>query len=342
MTMLKSLVKWIAYPPIFAAGLVVYAMRRKLPERSYQAMIWLFCVTRGRSNDLFSRVISWAYPPYRFGDASGVLGDMNDKALRTKVARDLRVHGYHVFDRRLPEDLCDRLLRYALTHECRLRPMDGMTAGGPVFAVYHRDAPRAVRYEFTTQDLLRNEDVQSLLADLSFAAVAQDYLGCRPLVDVMGLWWHTGFSDVPDSEAAQFFHFDMDRFKWVKFFLYLTDVEPENGPHSFIAGSHRTGAISARLLDKGYARLTDEEVRGEFAPERIIEITGKRGTVIAEDTRGLHKGKHVLRGDRLVLQFQFSNSLLGTNYPRTSMGYVESPALRARLKEYPQLYNAYR
>ena len=44
-------------------------------------------------------------------------------------------------------------------------------------------------------------------------------------------------------------------------------------------------------------------------PEDMVEIGGPRGTIFAEDTRGLHKGKHLLTGDRLLFQLEFSNSL---------------------------------
>ena len=33
--------------------------------------------------------------------------------------------------------------------------------------------------------------------------------------------------------------------------------------------------------------------------------------MIVEDTRGLHKGKHVENGDRLVFQLQYTSSLFG-------------------------------
>jgi hypothetical protein len=335
-------VKWVVFLPMLVIGFVVYLFRGKTLGLSHQAMIWLFCLTRGRSNDFFSRIIGIFNRPYRFDRANGVLGDMSDDKLRRKVAADLRERGYHVFERRLPEDVCNRVLQYATTHACKMRPMDGMKLGKPQRTVYHREEPQAVRYDFDADDLLRNPDVQLLLSDLSFAAVAQEYLGARPVADVLGLWWHTGFSDVPDSEAAQFFHFDMDRFKWIKFFLYITDVDEQSGPHSFVAGSHRTGGISPTLLKKGYARLTDDEVKREFDERDIIEFVGPRGTIIAEDTRGLHKGKHVTRGDRLVLQLQFSNSLFGATYPKSTMGQELSENLRTTLARYPEMYAPYR
>jgi len=99
--------------------------------------------------------------------------------------------------------------------------------------------------------------------------------------------------------------------------------------------------MPSNLLGKGYARLTDEEVRREFAGSDIIEFAAPRGTIIVEDTRGLHKGKHVEKGDRLMLQIQFSNSLFGGFYPKTSMGNDLSADLKKSVEQFPGLYAAY-
>src|SRR6185503_13469174 len=118
--------------------------------------------------------------------------------------------------------------------------------------------------------------------------------------------------------AGQLYHFDMDRIKWLKFFIYLTDVEAANGPHCFVRGSHRTHGIPSSLLSKGYARIRDAEVFQYYARETEVRFVAPRGTVIAEDTRGLHKGMEVLSGDRLMLQLQLSNSLFGAPYAPSS------------------------
>jgi hypothetical protein len=341
---LKALERWARvalYTARLVGGFAVYLFTRRTPQWSYYGMVALFCMTQGRSNDLLSRLIGIVQRPYRLSRATGVLGDMAEAKQRDPVVAQLQARGYYVFPTRLPDDLCRRLLEFGLSQPCKARRMDDGRQVQPGKAIFPRDAPQAVRYEFETQDLLDNPDVQALLADLSLVALAQGYLGARPAVDVLNMWWQTDFSKIPDSEAAQFFHFDMDRPKWLKFFIYLTNVESQNGPHSFVAGSHRTGAIPQRLLRKGYARLTDDEVAVEFDRTDIREFSAPRGTIIAEDTRGLHKGKHVQAGDRLVLQIQFSNSLFGASSPKVTLGPELCTDLRDRIARFPALYAAY-
>jgi len=337
----RKIIRFIFHTGRLSAGLVVYALSRKTPAFAYQSMINLFCLTSGLSNDYLSTLIGLVKSPYNFGkEAEGLLGTMPTNE-NNKVGSDIRNQGYHVFETRLPDEMCDRLLEFAVSNPCISRPMDGESKGKVVRGVYPRNKPEAVRYDFTTQDLLENKDVQMILADMSFAKIAQEYLGARPVIDVLSMWWHTAYSDMPDKEAAQFYHFDMDRPKWLKFFIYLTDVKTDSGPHTFIAGSHKTGGIPHWLLKKGYSRLSDDEVEKFYGRERVVEYEAPRGTIIAEDTRGLHKGKNVKRGDRLILQIQYSNCLFGGRYERPNLGASVSEHLKSRMKQFPDLFSAY-
>lgn len=338
--MLKQWIHGVLHMAGLITGLAIYLVSKRTFSFGYQSMIGMFCLTRGYSNDALSKIIGFFKGRYRFPDATGVLGETTGKSHDRAVSK-LRDEGYYVFEDRLPKDICKRLLQYATSHTCKMRPMDGDKLGKPITVTYHRGSPQTVRYDFDMQDLLDNPDIQNLLADMSFAAVAQDYLGAKPVIDVIGMWWHTDFSDKPDMDAAQFYHFDMDRPKWLKFFIYLTDVESTNGPHTFVAGSHKSGGIPSSMLKKGYARLEDDEVESAFNKKDIIEFAAPRGTIIAEDTRGLHKGKHVEQGDRLILQIQFSNSLFGGYYPKASMKEEVCAKLKSNITKFPDLYAAY-
>lgn len=324
-----------------AMGGLQHLAQGRTPDAAYQNMIALFCRTGGRSNDRLSQLIAMAKPPQSLPKAEGVLGGL-DKTALGRITADLDARGYHVFESRLSDDFCDRLTEFATTTRCRVRPADSQLGTKAVVVdSYDRESPMGIRYDLALQDIIDNPDIQGLLGDSSIVSVAQSYLRCRPLLDVMGMWWHTSVGEGPDSQAAQFYHFDMDRIKWLKFFIYLTDVGPENGPHCFIEGSHRTGAIPAVLLNKGYSRLTDGEVQSNFPSEKFIEFIAPRGTIIAEDTRGLHKGKHVEKSDRLMLQLQFSNSLFGGYYPPAHISKIRNPLLKKMVTSYPKIYSSY-
>src|SRR6185436_10761638 len=117
--------------------------------------------------------------------------------------------------------------------------------------------------------------------------------------------------------------------------------KPENGPHTFVAGSHRTRGIPPSILSKGQVRIDDEEVLDFYSKEDIVEFCGPSGTIIAEDTRGLHKGKHVRTGDRLVFQLEFSDSVFGKAYPDPTAGFSPSSSLQRMAAAYPSIYSRF-
>ena len=342
MKIIRIWLQFIAHGGKLLIGAVVYAATGKTPTYAYQSMIRLFCISAGRSNDLLSNAVKIFRPKYKIDHVDGVLGNLGDADFR-RIADSIAQRGYHVFPQQLPMELCDSLLDFALRSECLASPTDNDPPGTRARRMerYERESPTAVRYDFDTQLVIENAVVQQLMADASLLALAQFYLGCGPVLDVMTMWWHTKHSDHPDKIAAQYFHFDMDRLKWLKVFIYLTDVGPQSGPHHFIAGSHRSGGIPEPLLDMGYVRLTDQEVRECYSPDSFIEFTGRRGTIIVEDTRGLHKGQHVTHGDRLMLQLQYSNSLFGGAYPSKRVRNVANANFDRMASLYRRLYSAY-
>jgi hypothetical protein len=334
-----KILKTIIYSCGLILGLLIYVVTKKSPYFGYQSMVHLFCLTKGRSNDLITSVIKLLNPPepIDYNSNTGFLKSEVDKA-----AQSINEKGYYIFNKKLSEDMCNRLLQFALTERCEGREMDMQTASSNRHkTIYSRGQSDCVRYDFFTDDLLANKDIQILLGDLSFADVAQSYLGSKPTIDIVTMWWHTAYSKEPDKKAAQYYHFDMDRPKWLKFFVYLTDVTVETGPHVFIEGTHKSGEIPSKFLNKGYSRLTDNEINEVYDSSRIKEFIAPRGTIIAEDTRGLHKGKNLINSDRLILQFQYSNSQFGGKYAKSKILKIFDTQFKASLKNYPFLYTQY-
>jgi ectoine hydroxylase-related dioxygenase (phytanoyl-CoA dioxygenase family) len=338
---LRTFVLDVRSMAVLPFGIIHYMRTGQTPERAYQALVWLFCSSGGRVNDFLSRLVACYCPKIAIERPLGVLGDMSASRAQETAAR-LRRDGCVVFERALPDSVCERLAAFAAQTPAKVRRMDHEAKDAAArTALFNPLAPIAVRYDYRTADLLDNADVQALLADSSILALMQEYLGCRPVADVLSMWWHTSFHRQPDSEAAQFFHFDLDRIKWLKIFVYLTDVGPENGPHSFVRGSHRTGGIPSAFLRRGYVRLADSEVYGTYPAADVLELTAPRGSIIVEDTRGLHKGATVCGAARLVLQLQFSNSLFGTTYSRATISEIRDTNLGTMLDTNPEIYKQY-
>lgn len=329
---------------LFSLGYAVYLVTGKNTRFGYFSLINLFCLTSGRFNGFMTNLLKFFYPIQKIQTANGVLGNLSKENINT-IVDSLNRDGYFVFTSALPEEKCKALLEASLSIPAKSRILDQSTSKIlPTKQLFDRQNPSAIRYDYDFADLLVIPEVQELMADQSLIAIAEKYLGVKPIIDIIAMWWLTAFGNGPDKNAAQFYHYDMDRIKWLKVFLYITDVGPQNGPHCFIRQSHQNDAIPKSILEKGYARIDDEEVFKAFDRSMEKEFTGPRGTIILEDTRGLHKGLHVQADDRLVFQIQYTVSMFGTpdnKYPKINHQQISDASLKQAYKENQRLYSQF-
>ena len=129
----------------------------------------------------------------------------------------------------------------------------------------------------------------------------------------------------------------MDRIKFLKVFFYLTDVDADTGSHCYVPASHRRKP--AALLRDG--RYSDEEITRHYG-STPVEITGRRGTILLADTRGIHKGKPLARGERLILQFELAPSLFGQYYPPFPLPAPQAARLAPMRARYPFTFSHFR
>lgn len=129
-------------------------------------------------------------------------------------------------------------------------------------------------------------------------ALVASYFGCAPTIDSVKAWWSMPGHD--EAENEQYFHRDNDSIRFLKLFIYLTDVDMDSGPHTYVRGSH--------VGDGCYAlrRYRDDEVAAAFGSDRILQMVGEAGTTFIEDTYGIHKGQLPARKRRLLLQVRYS------------------------------------
>jgi len=294
----------------FAMGYRQFKKSGVTPPNAYSSMRRLYRKTNGRFNDALGNICKALHRKQHCDLNRSQFKNVTAKEVQD-VAVDIRKNGFHVFDRKLAPENCQKLIEFSLTHPAT--PVTTQSVEDKVKkTVFDRENPQSVRHQFQADDLIQNETVQELATDPYFFSIAQEYLGFNPVFDVLTMWWSAPTHDQQlQSRAAQLYHFDMDRLKFVKFFIYLTDVETDNGPHCYIRGSHKRKP--AELLKD--ARLSDEEILRHYKSTDLVELTGKTGTILAVDTRGLHKGKPLEARDRLIFQIQFADSLFGQNYP---------------------------
>lgn len=110
-------------------------------------------------------------------------------------------------------------------------------------------------------------------------------------------------------QQGDIYHFDDWRVRF-KYFLYLTDVNENNAPFVFVKNTHKNYSWKKKKNfeyesagDTGsYGHYHPQEIRAlkKIIPFEEVVCTGKAGTLIIADFRGLHKGTP-LKYDRRIL-----------------------------------------
>jgi len=311
--------------PIARRGYRRFGATGETPRWAHGAMRKLFAADPDAFEDLVAR--AGAEHPLLAGlDRSvGLAAGEIDR-----VVDSLRRDGVATLTNLVPERECAELELVARASECVLTGGDSAAR-----ARFDPERPVAVRYDLDEVDVARSAAVQRLLADETLLAIAQGYLGAAPIQDLVAMWWSTAHATNASSGAAQLFHFDLDRLRFLKVFVYLTAVDEETGPHSFVRGTHRD--LPGRF--RHARRYEDSEVLPAF-DDRVTEICGPRGTVFVADTRGLHRGRLLRSGHRLVFQMEYATSLFGAPMNRIALSDVE-PELKDVAARYRDTYRRF-
>ena len=156
--------------------------------------------------------------------------------------------------------------------------------------------------------------LQGLASDPQLRAIARKYLRTEPVLVSARMWW--SFSGPTDAEQqmrdGQGFHYDIDGYRALAFFFYLTDVGPTDGPHVYVRGSHTKKLL--RHIVSIFKGRNDAEIERVYGLERQVVCCGPAGSGFAEDIFGFHKGQHPQSSDRLIVQLRYGLRDYGTGH----------------------------
>jgi hypothetical protein len=154
--------------------------------------------------------------------------------------------------------------------------------------------------------------MQALASDPQLLAITRKYLHTEPVLVSARMWW--SFASPADAkqqlEAGQGFHYDLDGYRALAFFFYLTDVGLSDGPHLYVKGTHKTKRL--RHTVSLYKGRNDAEIEKSYGLEKQVVCVGTAGTGFAEDIFGFHKGLHPETGNRLIVQLRYGLRDYGT------------------------------
>ena len=262
---------------------------------------WLIMFTLGRTTlgrRLYAPDRHRVYPPHDQG-ASMFL----PKAAEILAA--LRMDGIFS-DLRLPDDITSQILAFAQETSCfgnhdrdlDLTPEEHLgrqSAHNPVTSGHYFERIEECRAAMAVQ------------ADSLLNAVAREYLGHKAKIISTRLWWSFPAS-MTDAESKpttprEMLHFDLDDWRMLKYFFYITPVDADAGPHLYLRGTHRHHALKHQFSITVGRPM--EEVLATYGADRLSPIHGDAGSGFAEDPYGYHAGSLARAAPRLMLEIGF-------------------------------------
>lgn len=272
----------------------------------YHLMRRAFTETRGKCNRVFGDVLSSHIGPYKHDCSKTMFGKANDwdafiRRGAALLARDGFLETKLKVPARLVESLASKVLaKFEAAHgaDTLKLTLKGSSGGLP-------------QIKSSSLWLSTFDEIYQIAADPVLLSIAQAYLGVPPIFNTPVAFLNSSVQLKDDRELsglAQLYHHDMDRLRFVKLFIYLTDVDESAGPHAVVRGTHLRRP--ERLWEDG--RHSDDAVlnEGGLAKDEV-KIMGKAGTVFMVDTSALHKGLHPTSKARLMAQVQYVSTLFG-------------------------------
>ncbi|MEY9255551.1 hypothetical protein ABH989_002967 [Bradyrhizobium ottawaense] len=161
------------------------------------------------------------------------------------------------------------------------------------------NAPRGTHVaNFDHLDVVSAPHALAIANDPIVLSAVADSLGAKPTISYMTAWWSIAHGEA--AKEAELYHRDVDDLRFIKLFVYLTDVDEGSGPHAFVRGTHKVDKLTE------IRRLSEAEVAREFGADNMLSFTGSAGTAFIENTYGVHRGVPPTTRTRLLFQVLYS------------------------------------
>jgi hypothetical protein len=222
----------------------------------------------------------------------------------------------------LPQAMVHEILDFAATNLCfsRDRQTDGFLPKDIAEANGRRDRDVIAAHYFEAVE--KSRAIVRLSQDAALLSVARAYIGSEPVLIRIRLWWSFPAKRLSDqdlhSAAQEKYHFDMNGWRTLKFFFYLTQTNGQSGAHRCIPGSHVHRPLKHQLtLTVGRAV---EELEACFGKDRFLTISGDAGFGFAEDPFLFHTGSLCKDQPRLILEIEYGSTTVSPSYTYGRLG----------------------
>ena len=166
------------------------------------------------------------------------------------------------------------------------------------------DARKNQLYIQILQPFLNTPEIHPFVFNDFTIDVAGAYLDCMPVLSTCNLR-KSFITNLPEG-GTQIYHVDPNSPRFLKFFIYLNDVDMSGGPFCYIEGSHtKKFEIDNHNWNSQYSWDTDliNKIYGE---DKIKYLTAKKGDLLIADTNGWHRGIKPINNERTMLTLDYA------------------------------------
>ena len=158
---------------------------------------------------------------------------------------------------------------------------------------------------FDLHDIFDTESkIFNFLTNKYLIDIISNYLGCIPLLTYSSIWYTENQKTFKGSN--QEYHLDHEDYTQIKGFLYLEDINENNGAMNLFSKKiSRKVAKKINYKTSEDRKRVEDKVFTEHKGDKVI-CNGKKGTLYLVDTsKCFHCGARKSLNSRLLLTFQF-------------------------------------
>ena len=170
-------------------------------------------------------------------------------------------------------------------------------------------------YVDVQRPLINCPSLVQIALDDNLLSILGTYLECAPGLTYLKL--RTSFVNSLDDFDTNLFHTDGNGPRIAKAFVYLNDVDEDEGPTTYVKGTHLERDPDWNIDD----RFTLEEMVDRYGESAIVPLVAEVGDVVIADPTGYHRGTKPAAKDRSIV-------LLNYDVVPETIGYAaETPAM---------------
>jgi ectoine hydroxylase-related dioxygenase (phytanoyl-CoA dioxygenase family) len=214
-----------------------------------------------------------------------------------KVAQDIDEKGYAKIENFLSLELIDKI------NEKTQRILDDGNHPYNQNKISQLDAKNTKAYIQVLQPLVSVPEMHEFVFNDFIIDIAGAYLDCFPAFGTCNL--RKSFVNSLPEEGTQLYHVDPNSPRFLKFFVYLNDVDMDGGPFCYVEGSHKKKFEIDGVNWNNQYRWGVDAINEIYGEENVKYLTAKKGDLLVADTNGWHRGMKPVSNDRTMLTLDY-------------------------------------